>query len=240
MNGYKIAEPTVLAHIPRHELESLLIGYGHKPYFVEGSDPKTMHRQMSETIETVIAEIRSLQREARENGSATRPQWPMIVLRTPKGWTGPKEVDGKKTEDSWRSHQVPLSELAENPEHLAALEQWLKSYRPEELFDEHGRLMPELKEIAPKGLRRMGSNPHANGGLLLRDLRMPDFRDYAVDVQTPGHVIAEATRTLGGFLRDITRLNAEARNFRAFAADEHESNRLGAMFEVTNRAWLAE
>jgi len=240
LNGYKIANPTLFARMPKEELASLFVGYGYKPYFVEGSDPKLVHRDMAETVEQAVADIKNIQAEARSGGEVKRPQWPMIVLKTPKGWTGPKEVDGKKTEDYWRSHQVPLSEMAENPDHVHQLEQWLGSYKPEELFDDHGRLMPELKELAPKGLRRMGSNPHANGGLLLRDLRMPDFRDYAVDVQTPGHVIAEATRTLGGFLRDITKLNAEARNFRAFAADEHESNRLGAMFEVTNRAWLAE
>jgi xylulose-5-phosphate/fructose-6-phosphate phosphoketolase len=240
LNGYKIANPTLLDRIPREELASLLVGYGHKPYFVEGSDPKVVHRQMAETLDQVVEEIRSIQQHARETGTTQRPQWPMIVLRTPKGWTGPKEVDGKKTEDSWRSHQVPLSELAENPEHLAALEQWLKSYRPEELFDEHGRLMPELKEVAPKGLRRMGSNPHANGGLLLRDLRMPDFRDYAVEVPHPGQTVGEATKVLGAFLRDITKLNEEARNFRMFGPDEWASNRLGSVFEVTDRTWLAE
>src|SRR5205823_1645387 len=197
LNGYKIANPTLLDRIPREELASLLVGYGHKPYFVEGSDPKIVHRPMAETLDQVVEGIRSVQQHARETGSPKRPQWPMIVLRTPKGWTGPKEVDGKKTEDSWRSHQVPLSELAENPEHLAALERWLKSYRPEELFDERGSLMPELKEVAPKGLRRMGSNPHANGGLLLRDLRMPDFRDYAVEVPHPGQTVGEATKVLG-------------------------------------------
>jgi xylulose-5-phosphate/fructose-6-phosphate phosphoketolase len=240
MNGYKIANPTLFDRIPREELASLLVGYGHKPYFVEGSDPKVVHRQMAETLDQVIEEIRSIQQNARETGSTERPQWPMIVLRTPKGWTGPKEVDGKKTEDSWRSHQVPLSELAENPEHLALLEQWLKSYRPEELFDENGRLMPELKELAPKGLRRMGSNPHANGGLLLRDLRMPDFRDYAVEVSHPGQTVGEATKVLGSFLRDITKLNEQARNFRMFGPDEWASNRLGSVFEVTDRTWLAE
>ena len=240
LNGYKIANPTLFARIPQEELASLFVGYGYKPYFVEGSDPKKVHREMAETLELAIADIKNIQSKARNGGPVERPQWPMIVLKTPKGWTGPKEVDGKKTEDYWRSHQVPLSELAENPKHLALLEVWLKSYKPEELFDEQGGLMPELKELAPKGLRRMGSNPHANGGLLLRDLRMPDFRDYAVDVPTPGNVIAEATRTLGVFLRDLTKLNEKARNFRAFAADEHESNRLGAMFEVTDRVWMAE
>jgi xylulose-5-phosphate/fructose-6-phosphate phosphoketolase len=240
MNGYKIANPSVLARIPREELTSLMLGYGYKPYFVEGSDPRRMHREMADTLEQVYADIAGIQQEAREGGSVRRPQWPMIVLRTPKGWTGPKEVDGKKTEDYWRSHQVPLADMAGNPEHLVLLEQWLRSYAPDELFDTEGRLMPELAQLAPKGLRRMGSNPHGNGGLLLRDLRMPDFRDYAVDVQVPGHLSAEGTRVLGGFLRDIARLNESARNFRMFAADEHESNRLGATFEVTNRMWLAE
>jgi xylulose-5-phosphate/fructose-6-phosphate phosphoketolase len=244
LNGYKIANPTLLARMPKDELTSLFIGYGYTPYFVEGNDPKVVHRQMAETLEQVYAEIREIQAKARSSadngGPVVRPRWPMIILRTPKGWTGPKEVDGKKTEDYWRSHQVPLSEMAEVPEHVQLLEDWLKSYGPDELFDGQGRLQPELRELAPKGLRRMGSNPHANGGMLLRDLRMPDFRDYAVDVSVPGHTIAEATRTLGGFLRDIAKLNKESRNFRAFAADEHESNRLGAMFEVTGRTWLAE
>ena len=240
LNGYKIANPTLFARMPQEELASLFIGYGYKPYFVSGSDPKVVHRDMAETLERVYADIRAIQDEARNGGTIRRPQWPMIVLKTPKGWTGPKEVDGKKTEDYWRSHQVPLAEMAAIPEHVGELEQWLKSYGPEELFDDRGRLVPELRELAPKGLRRMGSNPHANGGLLLRDLRMPDFRDYAVDVPVAGTTTAEATRILGTFLRDITKLNAEARNFRAFAADEHESNRLGAMFEVTNRTWVAE
>jgi xylulose-5-phosphate/fructose-6-phosphate phosphoketolase len=240
LNGYKIANPTLLARIPTSELASLFIGYGYKPYFVEGSDPAPTHRAMAETLEQCYADIRAIQKAAREDGVTERPQWPMIVLRTPKGWTGPKEVDGKKTENYWRSHQVPLAEMAEIPEHVGELEKWLKSYRPEELFDEEGRLLPELRELAPKGLRRMGSNPHANGGLLLRDLRMPDFRDYAVDVSVAGHSFAEATRVLGGFLRDITRMNEKAGNFRMFSADEHESNRLGSTFEVTNRTWVAE
>jgi xylulose-5-phosphate/fructose-6-phosphate phosphoketolase len=240
LNGYKIANPTVLARIPRDELESLLVGYGHKPYFVEGSDPKTMHRQMSETIETVITEIRSLQREARESGSTTRPQWPMIVLRSPKGWTGPKEVDGKKTEGYWRSHQVPFADLATNPKHITLLEDWLKSYRADELFDENGRLLPELRELAPKGDRRMGANPHANGGLLLRELRMPDFRDYAVDIPEPAVTVGEATKVLGNFVRDIAERNHEFSNFRLFAPDELASQRLQAAFDVTKRTWLAE
>jgi xylulose-5-phosphate/fructose-6-phosphate phosphoketolase len=240
LNGYKIANPTIFARIPREELTSLMVGYGYKPHFVEGSDPQIVHRQMAETLEEVIGEIKTIQAEARENGHVTRPQWPMIVLRTPKGWTGPKEIDGKKTEDYWRSHQVPLAQLAEKPEHVGMLADWLKSYGPDDLFDENGTLVAELKELAPKGLRRMGSNPHANGGLLLRDLRMPDFRDYAVDVPQPGTVVDEGTRRLGGFLRDIAKLNEQARNFRVFAPDELESNRLGALFEVTGRSWMAE
>jgi xylulose-5-phosphate/fructose-6-phosphate phosphoketolase len=240
LNGYKIANPAFLARVPHDELASLFVGYGYKPYFVEGSDPKVIHREMAETLEEVYAEIRAVQDRARNGGPIERPQWPMIILRTPKGWTGPKEVDGKKTEDYWRSHQVPLSEMAAKPEHVAELERWLRSYGPEELFDGEGRLVAELRELAPRGLRRMGSNPHANGGLLLRDLRMPDFREYAVDVERPGYAFAEATRVLGGFLRDVAKLNESARNFRFFAADEHESNRLGSVFEVTNRTWVAE
>jgi xylulose-5-phosphate/fructose-6-phosphate phosphoketolase len=240
LNGYKIANPTLFARIPREELTSLMVGYGHTPYFVEGSDPQVVHRQMAETLEEVTEEIRKIQAEARENGNVERPRWPMIVLRTPKGWTGPKEIDGQKMEDYWRSHQVPLSGLAEKPEHLAMLDEWLRSYGPDDLFDEDGTLVPELKDLPPKGLRRMGANPHANGGLLLRDLRMPDFRDYAVDVPQPGVVVAEGTRILGGFLRDIAKLNEKARNFRVFAPDELESNRLGALFEVTGRSWMAE
>jgi xylulose-5-phosphate/fructose-6-phosphate phosphoketolase len=239
LNGYKIANPTILARIPRDELESLLVGYGHKPYFVEGSEPKAMHRQMADTLDEVITEIKTIQHEARENGSTTRPLWPMIVLRSPKGWTGPKEVDGKKTEDYWRSHQVPFADLATNPDHIKLLESWLKGYGPEELFDENGRLVADLRELAPTGDRRMGANPHANGGLLLRDLRLPAFRDYAVDVPEPGVVTAEATKVLGLFLRDVARLNEDSRNFRLFAPDELASNRLSAAFEVTKRRWLA-
>jgi xylulose-5-phosphate/fructose-6-phosphate phosphoketolase len=240
LNGYKIANPTVLARIPRDELESLLVGYGYKPYFVEGSEPRTMHRLMATTIDQVIGEIKAIQRDARESGAARRPQWPMIVLNTPKGWTGPKEVDGKKTEGSWRSHQVPMAEMASSPAHITLLQEWMRGYRPEELFDEDGRLLPELRELAPKGKRRMGANPHANGGLLLRDLRLPDFRDYAVEVTTPGTVVAEATRALGHFLRDAMKMNLESRNLRVFAPDELTSNRLGALLELTDRRWLAE
>ena len=240
LNGYKIASPTVLARISHEELENLFLGYGYKPYFVEGSDPAKMHQVMAATLETVITEIRTIQRKARAKGSAKRPRWPMIVLKTPKGWTGPKEVDGKKTEGSWRSHQVPLAEMATKPGHLRMLEQWMKSYKPEELFDEAGTLKPELAALAPKGQRRMGANPHANGGVLLKELKMPDFRKYAVDVPKPGIVSAEATRVLGQFLRDVMTLNTSERNFRIFGPDETASNRLNAIFEVTDRAWLAE
>jgi xylulose-5-phosphate/fructose-6-phosphate phosphoketolase len=240
LNGYKIANPAVLARISREELESLFVGCGYRPYVVDGADPEPMHRRMAETLDTVIGEIRAIQSRARATGDTTRPRWPMIVLRTPKGWTGPKAVDGKKTEDYWRSHQVPLDGLHDNPAHLAQLEAWMRSYRPEELFDGGGRLVPALRALRPAGARRMGANPHANGGLLLQDLRMPDFRTYAVDVPAPGTTFAEATRVLGGFLRDVMKLNLESRNFRVFGPDETASNRLSALFEVTDRAWVAE
>ncbi|MHC5933938.1 phosphoketolase family protein [Nostoc sp.] len=240
LNGYKIANPTVLARISHEELESLLVGYGYKPYFVEGDDPADVHQQMAATLDTAIAQIQSIQREARVHGFTERPQWPMIVFRTPKGWTGPKEVDGKKTEGSWRSHQVPLSNIAQQPEHLKILEDWMKSYKPEELFDSNGKLIPELAELAPKGHRRMGDNPHANGGIMLSDLNMPDFRQYAVNVSQPGKAIAEATRATGKFLRDVMQLNQESSNFRIFAPDELASNRLDAVLEVTDRTWVAE
>jgi xylulose-5-phosphate/fructose-6-phosphate phosphoketolase len=240
LNGYKIANPTVLARIPHDELESLFVGYGYKPHFVEGDEPETMHQQMAATLDAVIAEIHAIQQGARAGGAIERPRWPMIILNTPKGWTGPKEVDGQKTEGSWRSHQVPFGELVEKPAHLKLLEQWLRSYRPDELFDERGALRSELAELAPKGPRRMGANPHANGGQLLRDLRLPDFRDYAVDVPQPGQVLAEPTRIMGRFLRDVMQLNTDSRNFRVVGPDETASNRLGAMFEVTGRAWVAE
>jgi xylulose-5-phosphate/fructose-6-phosphate phosphoketolase len=239
LNGYKIAGPTVLARIGDEELTALLRGYGHEPYFVSGDDPATMHQLMAVTLDEVIAEIRHIQADARERLVVDRPRWPMIVLRSPKGWTGPKVVDGKPTEGSWRSHQVPLAGLAEHPEHLALLETWLRSYRPEELFDASGALVPELAALAPPGARRMGANPHANGGLLLRDLVMPDFRDYAVDVPAPGAVDGEATRVLGAMLRDVMRLNADARNFRVMGPDETSSNRLDALFEVTDRTSTA-
>ena len=240
LNGYKIASPTVLARIGDEELESLFVGYGYRPYLVEGSEPAAAHQAMAGTLEKVIAELRAIQADARTTGRAERPRWPMIILRTPKGWTGPKEVDGKKTEGSWRSHQVPLAEMGTRPDHVAQLERWMKSYRPAELFDEDGALIPELAGLAPQGDRRMGANPHANGGLLLQDLKMPDFREYAVAVPTPGTVLAEATRVLGGFLRDVMQRNLDRRNLRVFGPDETASNRLDALFEVTDRTWMAE
>ncbi len=240
LNGYKIANPTVLARISREELEDLFIGYGYTPYFVEGSDPETMHRKMAATLDAVIAEIRSIQRKARDSGRAVRPRWPMIILRIPKGWTGPKEVDGLRTEGFWRSHQVPIANMAARPDHVKLLEEWMKSYKPEELFDGQGKLVPELAELAPEGARRMGANPHANGGLLLKDLRIPDFRDYAVDVTGPGQVVAEATRVMGRLLRDVMVQNRDNKNFRVMGPDETSSNRLDALFEVTARAWMGE
>ena len=240
LNGYKIANPTVLARIPKEELTSLFTGYGYKPYFVEGHDPEPLHREMTATLETTLAEIQSIQKDARANGFRKRPRWPMIIMRTPKGWTGPKFVDGKPVENSFRSHQVPLADLATHPERLKMLEEWMKSYKPEELFDQNGKLLPELAELAPKGTRRMGANPVANGGQLLRDLVMPNFRDYAVKITKPGHVEAESTRVMGGFLRDVMKLNAESRNFRVVGPDETSSNRLGDLFEVTNRVSTAE
>jgi xylulose-5-phosphate/fructose-6-phosphate phosphoketolase len=241
LNGYKIASPAILARISHAELKSLLVGYGYRPYFVEGDDPATMHRLMSETVDRVIAEIHRIQANARSVGKShdemIRPLWPMIVLRSPKGWTGPKEVDGKKTEGYWRSHQVPFSEI-EKPEHVQLLEDWLQSYRPNELFDACGRLRPELAALAPSGQYRMGANPHANGGALLHDLYLPDFRDYAVSVPTPGTSLAESTRMMGVFLRDVMQKNMK--NFRVFGPDETASNRLTSIFEVTDRAWMAE
>ena len=239
LNGFKIANPTVLARIGDEELASLLIGYGYTPYFLEGSDPETMHRQMAATLDTVVAEIKAIQKAAREDGRTERPHWPVIVLRSPKGWTGPKTVDGKKTEGSWRSHQVPIADM-KTPEHLAGLEEWLQSYHPEELFDENGTLRPEIAALAPAGDRRMGANPHANGGLLLRGLPLPRFQDYAVPVDKPGTALGEATRVLGGFLRDIMAGTAGTRNFRVLSPDENDSNRLGAVLEATGRAWEAE
>lgn len=238
LNGYKIANPTLLSRIPHEELTSLFIGYGYKPYFVEGSDPEIMHQKMAATLDVVIAEIKQIQYQARTTGIATRPQWPLIILRSPKGWTGPKEVDGKKTEDFWRSHQVPFAEVRENPEHLKLLETWLKSYQAEQLFDDNGTFLAELKALAPLGNRRMSANPHTNGGCVLKDLRLPAFADYAISVPAPGATIAEATRVQGAFLRDVLKLNQQAQNFRLFGPDETASNRWGAAFEVTDRVWM--
>jgi xylulose-5-phosphate/fructose-6-phosphate phosphoketolase len=240
LNGYKIAGPTVLARIPRDELEALFHGYGYTPYFVEGDDPEQMHPLMAAALDSVVSAIKRIQSEARANGFSERPRWPMIILRTPKGWTGPKVVDGEAVEGTFRSHQVPVGDFATHPGHLKILEGWLKSYKSEELFDQNGRLRAELAELAPTGERRMGANPHANGGLLLRDLRMPDFREYAVKVTSPGSVEAEGTRIQGEFIRDVLQLNAEAGNFRIFSPDETASNRWGAVFEVTNRCSTAE
>ena len=240
LNGYKIAGPTVLARLPREELADLFRGYGHEPVFVEGDDPDTMHQLMAATLDQVLAQVQTIQRDARAGAGSQRPHWPMIVLRTPKGWTGPKVVDGVQIEGTFCAHQVPLTDLATKPGHLKMLEDWMKSYRPEELFDAAGTLIPELQELAPKGKRRMSDNPHANGGLLLRDLKMPDFCDYAVDVPKPGTVVAEATRVMGKMLRDVMKLNADAANFRVVGPDETSSNRLDALFEVTNRMSEAE
>jgi xylulose-5-phosphate/fructose-6-phosphate phosphoketolase len=235
LNGYKIASATVLARIPRPELIKLFEGYGYRPILVEGDDPATMHQVMAAALDDAIGDIRRIQTEARAGGVVERPAWPMLILATPKGWTGPKTVDGLPTEGSFRSHQVPLAELAENPEHLVLLETWLKSYHAEELFDEEGRLRADLAELAPSGNRRMGANPHANGGLLLRDLDLPDFRSYAVAVDKPATTFTEATRVLGAFLRDTLRNNEDNRNFRVFGPDETASNRLGTIFEVDDR-----
>ena len=240
LNGYKIANPCVLARISHEELDHLMRGYGYTPHFVEGDDPETMHQTMASTLDTIVEEIQGIQATARRGGRVERPRWPMIVLRSPKGWTGPKQVDGKKTEGYWRSHQVPMGEMHENPQHVKLLEDWMKSYRPEELFDSSGRLKPELAELAPKGARRMGANPHGNGGLLLKDLKLPDFRKYAVEVSQPGASNAEATRVMGRFLRDVMKENLETRNFRLFSPDENNSNRWGDVLDVTNRAWNAE
>ncbi len=237
LNGYKIANPTLLARMGEDELRSLMIGYGYKPYFVEGDDPAVMHQLMAATMDAILDEIKTIQTEVRRDGFKRRPQWPMIVLRTPKGWTGPKMVDGLPTENSFRSHQVPLADIATKPEHLRQLEEWMRSYKPETLFDENGALQPELRELAPRGNRRMGANPHANGGLLLVDLKMPDYRDYAVELPKPGAVEAGATAVMGRFLRDVMKLNMESRNFRVVGPDETVSNRLGALLEVTDRVF---
>ena len=242
LNGYKIANPTVLARVSHEELEQLFCGYGYTPYFVEGDEPERMHRLMAATLDRVIAEIKQIQTESRKAGvgKAKRPRWPMIVLRTPKGWTCPKEIDGKRTEGYWRAHQVPMGEMHENPEHVKILEKWMKSYRPQELFDQNGRFEAEMAALAPKGERRMSANPHTNGGLLLKDLRLPDFRDYAVKVSRPGGVDAEATRVMGQFLRDVMKINLASKNFRLFSPDENNSNRWQDILEVTNRAWVAD
>jgi xylulose-5-phosphate/fructose-6-phosphate phosphoketolase len=245
LNGYKIAGPTLFARMSDGDLENLFTGYGYKPHFVEGSDPYPMHRAMASALDTAIAQIREVQQEARARGENPEkvhgeifPRLPLIILRSPKGWTGPEEVDGKKIEDYWRSHQVPLAQIRSNPQHLKQLEDWMKSYKPEELFDERGAPMPELVALAPEGDRRMGMNPHANGGELLKDLEMPDFRKYAVEVSEPGRTLAEATREMGKFLRDVMKCNLESRNFRIMGPDETSSNRLDALFEVTRRTWL--
>jgi xylulose-5-phosphate/fructose-6-phosphate phosphoketolase len=240
LNGYKIAGPTVLARLPKQELSDLFIGYGYQPYFVEGHEPEVMHQLMAETLDKALAQIQQVQKEAREQGFSRRPQWPMIILRTPKGWTGPKVVDGVQIEGTFRAHQVPVTDLDSKPDHLKILEQWMKSYKAEELFDNKGRLVPELAALAPKGKRRMGMNPHANGGLLLQDLKLPDFCRYAVSVPRPGVIYEESTRVLGRFLRDVIKENESARNFRIVGPDETDSNRLSAVFEVTSRQSTAE
>jgi xylulose-5-phosphate/fructose-6-phosphate phosphoketolase len=239
LNGYKIANPTLLARIEPEELDQFLRGNGWTPHYVEGHEPALMHEAMAATLDVAVEEIKRIQHEARVNGNTMRPRWPMIVLKSPKGWTGPKWVDGLQIEGTFRSHQVPLSDPATHPEHLKLLEEWLRSYRPEELFDAQGKLKPELAELAPQGKRRMGANPNANGGMLLRDLVMPDFRKYAVNVPSPGSVQAADAHELGVFLRDVAKLNREQRNFRIFGPDETLSNRLTAVFEVTNRQWDA-
>ena len=238
LNGYKIANPTVLARISHEELESLFVGYGYTPYFVEGSEPDEMHQRMAATLDTIVAEIRAIQKRARESGEAERPRWPMIVLRTPKGWTGPKEVGGHKVEGSWRAHQVPFSDVRGDPAKLQLLESWLRSYEPEALFEQDGRLRAELRALAPEGRRRMSANPHANGGVLRKELKLPDFRDYAVKVEQAGKVLHENTKPLGEFLRDVMRENMTS--FRVFGPDETASNRLQSIYEASKKAWMAE
>jgi xylulose-5-phosphate/fructose-6-phosphate phosphoketolase len=237
LNGFKIANPTVLARIPEEDLLDLFRGYGYEPFLVSGDEPEAVHQQLAATLDHAVEEIREIQRRARDDGAEGRPRWPLVVLRTPKGWTGPKEVDGLPTEGTWRSHQVPLAGLSDNPGHLAELERWLRSYRPEELFDEEGALVPELARLAPEGDRRMGANPHANGGLLLKPLELPDFREYAVEVEAPARTSSEATKVLGTFLRDVIARNPQT--FRLFGPDETASNRLSAAFEATDRVWEA-
>ncbi|CAD5937418.1 putative phosphoketolase 1 [Planktothrix tepida] len=238
LNGYKIANPTILSRISHEELEALFKGYGYKPYFVEGSDPTLMHQKMAATLEEAITEIKAIQAEARSTGTAKRPMWPMIVLRSPKGWTGPADVDGHKVEGFWRAHQVPMADVTTNPPHLRLLEDWMRSYKPEELFDENGRLIPELKALAPQGTKRMSASPHANGGTLRKDLKLPDFRQYGVSVEHPGKAEVENTKLLGNFLRDVMRNNLH--NFRMFGPDETASNRLNPVYEVSKKTWLAE
>jgi xylulose-5-phosphate/fructose-6-phosphate phosphoketolase len=239
LNGYKIANPTLLGRMADAEIESLFIGYGYEPYFVEGAEPAAMHQLMAGTLDTVFDRVREIQAEARAPGAAAkRPRWPMIILRSPKGWTGPKEVDGLKVEGFWRAHQVPIDNVRGNPKHLKLLETWMQSYAPETLFDEGGRLRPQLRALAPTGNRRMGSNPHANGGLLKRELKLPDYRDFALDVAIPGGTVGEATRAMGRFLAEVMRLNAEAKNFRLMGPDETASNRLDDVFKVTERVWM--
>jgi xylulose-5-phosphate/fructose-6-phosphate phosphoketolase len=238
LNGYKIANPTVLARIPEQELRELLEGYGHVPVFVSGDEPEPVHQQLAAAMDWALDEIARIQRAAREQGEALRPRWPMIVLRTPKGWTGPKTVDGKPVEGTFRAHQVPVTDFESKPDHIQILETWMRSYKPDELFDKSGRLMPELAALSPSGGRRMSANPHANGGILLKDLRLPDFRSYAVAVERPGTTTSEATRVLGGYLRDVMRANAD--NFRIVGPDETESNRLQSVYEATAKTWDAE
>jgi xylulose-5-phosphate/fructose-6-phosphate phosphoketolase len=238
LNGYKIANPTIMGRMTDAELTQLFTGYGYKPYFIEGQEPEVMHQLMAATLDAVLGEIQGIQKDARAGKSEGVPRWPMIIMRTLKGWTGPKVVDGKPVEGTWRAHQVPVTDFGSHPEHLQILDDWMKSYRPEELFDANGKFIPELAELAPKGNRRMGANPHANGGLLLKDLAIPDFRKYAVDVPKPGREVVEATRVLGAFLRDVMKQNAEAKNFRIFGPDETASNRLDAVYEVTDKVFM--
>lgn len=238
LNGYKINNPTLLARMSDEELTQLFHGYGFDPYFVEGSDPAPLHQTMAATLDSAIEKIKKIQQEARKNGHVERPVWPMIILRTPKGWTGPKEVDGQPVEGTYRSHQVPVAKVKTNPDHLKQLETWMKSYKPEDLFDDEGALKAELKELAPTGDQRMGANPHANGGLLMRELQMPDFRQYAINITSPGQTVGEATRVLGSFLRDVMKMNRKSKNFRLFGPDETVSNRLGAVMEETNKGFM--